>query len=121
MVYLYINYLKMSWPKQYVSVWGVRIPTEEFVKDREAIMKRLANEETKTEKGQMMNISQRKFEETLNEVKKDLEEEKVEETPVATVSKTEDSVTETPEPIQAKVETKKVTTSKKTSWRGKKK
>lgn len=113
----------MSWPKQYVSVWGVRIPTEEFVKDREAILKRLANKETKTEKGQMMNISQRKFEETLNEVKKDLEDKKEEELPVQTVSPEQNSDVETSEPIQSKVENKKVTksTKNKTSSRGKKK
>jgi len=109
----------MSWPKQFISVNGVRIATEDFVKDKEAILTRLNKEQPKKDAGQMMDLSQRKFEEVIKDTDK-----KEEETPVVIAPETIESDTESVEPIQVPVEKKKVTKKTKTkitkkSWWGK--
>lgn len=107
----------MSWPKQFVTVWGVRIATEDFVKNREEILKRLQKDKPKQEPWQMMqkhiqvNIAQKKFEEELKAV--ELKEEKHEEIPVPTVWISQTSDVQDTDLTQPKVEKKKVPVSKK--------
>lgn len=110
----------MSWPKQYVVIWWVSIPTEDFVKNREEILARYQKEETKQDPWQMMkkpieiNVAQKKFKEELKAV--ELKEEIWEETPVPTVEIWQTSDVEVATPTKPKVDTKKVPVWKKKWW-----
>jgi len=117
----------MSWPKQFIEVWGVQMPTEEFVKNREAILARMSQQEVKPEAGQMMR-NDRKFEEILEEVKntENWEEEKEVETPVPFVAVDTESDTESDDLTQVPLDEEKepekqeiVKPKKKTSWKKK--
>ena len=72
-------------PKQYLSINWVQVSTEEFIKNREAILARLKKEEKK-EPWQMMNNAQKKFNDELKKAEDSIEKEV--ETPVPTVSET---------------------------------
>lgn len=111
----------MSWPKQFVEVWGVQIPTEEFIKNREAILARMSKLEEKPEAGQMMN-KDKKFEEILKEVEETEEwkEEIHEETPVPFVEIWPESDIESDDLTQVPLEEEKPSkTKKKAVWKKK--
>lgn len=109
-----------GWPKQFITVWGVQIATEDFVKNREDILARLAKERVQQEPWQMMNKSKVEFEKILKWV-----EENDVETPVVVVSVEASNDAETVEPIQVqpeeeivpeKQELKKTVAKKKANW-----